>query len=254
MFRTNVNSLLRLGVAVIIVIFGSMTQVANADQFVEDFEQPLDFLADGVGASGWDGFLGLGADETANALNASVTNAGQLYMESAEGRYDGGTPLGPYLYKIVEGDFIASVHVTDYQDVLHNSANLMARNVNDGDAGDGDDWVSIDYFPIWSCGNFVRDCDDGGRTERGHNGKQFDLDPYMQLERVGNTFHFRTSVDGVTWTEMDQSPLVRDDFDGLPMQVGLCQATFSGDSGYAVFDDFILEGGECRAQIRRGIF
>jgi len=242
MFRTNVNSLLRLGVAVIIVMFGSMTQVANADQFVEDFEEPLDFLADGVGSSGWDGFLGLGADETADALNASVTNAGQLYMESTEGRYDGGTPLGPYLYKIVEGDFIASVHVADYQDVLHNSANLMARNVNDEDAGAGDDWVSIDYFPIWSCGNFVRSCDDGARTENGHNGLQFDLDPYMQLERVGNTFHFRTSVDGVSWTEMAQSPLVRDDFDGLPMQVGLCQATFSGDSGYAVFDDFILEG------------
>lgn len=40
---------------------------------------------------------------------------------------------------------------------------------------------------------------------------------------------------------MAVSPLTRDDLDGVALQVGLFQATYSSDPGYAAFDDFILE-------------
>ncbi len=110
------------------------------------------------------------------------------------------------------------------------------------DAGPGEDWVAMDYFPIWSCGNFVRSADDDVRTENGNNGAQFNLDPYLQIERAGNTFHFRTSADGVTWTEMGVSPLTRDDLANVPLQVGLYQATYSADPGYAAFDNFSVDG------------
>ncbi len=212
----------------------------------EDFSVAHDYLADGVDGTFWDGFLGLGQGETADAINASIDRQGQLYIASTGGFYhEPWDPIGPFLYKVVEGDFIATVKVAEYAGtpdvwVFYNTCGLMARAMPE-DAGVGEDWVSLDYFPLYSCGNFVRTADENVRTEVGHNGKAFNLDPYLQIERDGNTMHFRTSADGVSWTEMAVSPIVRDDFDGVPLQVGLFQATYSGEQGYAAFDDFALE-------------
>ena len=225
------------------VLVLAASAAVQAQMFTDDFEMPHDYVADGVEGTGWDGFLGLNPGETVDALNASMDRTGQLYLESTGAFYhEPWDPLGPFLYKIVQGDFVATVKVTDYAGtaaapVYHNNCGLLAR-ANPDDAGPGEDWVAIDYFPIWSCGNYVRSANDDVRSEDCHNGTQFDLDPYLQLERKGNTFHFRTSADGSSWTEMRCSPMVRDDLAGLPLQVGLNQATYSGTAGYAAFDDF----------------
>ena len=72
----------------------------------DDFETPHDFLADGVEGTFWDGFLGLGVSETADAINASMDRPGQLYMASTGALYhEPWDPIGPFLYKVVEGDF-----------------------------------------------------------------------------------------------------------------------------------------------------
>ncbi len=218
--------------------------------FSDDFETPHDYVADNVEGTGWDGYYGWLPGETVDSLNASIDSAGQLYMSSTGGYWsDPWSPLGPFLFEMVEGDFIATVRVADYAGsadawVYHNNAGLMARAYLEDDrddAGPGEDWVSLDYFPIWNCGNFVRTADDNARFENGHNGKAFNLDPYLQLERNGNTFHFRTSTDGITWVEMIPSPVTRDDFDGLPLQVGLHHATFSTTPGFVVWDDFSVK-------------
>lgn len=219
----------------------------QAAVFIDNFDTSHDFLADGVTGTRWDGFVGRGANETAAAINASIDRPGQLYLASADGVWaPPWNPLGPFLYKVIEGDFVASVKVTDYAGtaaavVYHNNAGLMARAFP-GDAGPGENWVSLDYFPIWNCGNFVRSANNNVRTEHGHNGRTWNLDPWMQIERRGNTFHFRTSADGVTWTEMAQSPLTRDDLADIPLQVGVKHATYSAEMGYAAFDEFRIEG------------
>jgi len=219
----------------------------QAGLFRDGFDTAHDYVTDGVAGTGWDGFLGKGPNETVTTLNASQSRPGQLYIESTLSYWsEPWAPLGPFLYKVVKGDFVATVKVTDYAGtatawVYHNDCGLMAR-AEPADAGPGEDWVAIDYFPIWSCGNFVRTADDNVRTENGHNGKQFNLDPWLQLERQGNTFHFRTSTDGVTWTEMSVSPLVRDDLANVPLQVGLAHAVFSDAVGYAAFDEFTIDG------------
>ena len=219
--------------------------------FSDDFEIAHDYVANNVAGTGWDGYFGWLPGESVDALNANMARPGQLYIESSDGTWDAPwDPLAPFLYKYIDGDFIATVRVTDYAGtaaapVFHNDGGLMARaskaDPND-EAGPGEDWVSIDYFPIWGCGNFLWTANNNVRREHGHNGKAFNLDPYLQLERKGNTFYFRTSPDGVTWTEMANSPVTRDDFDGLPLQVGLRQAIYnSGNSGYVAFDDFVVE-------------
>jgi regulation of enolase protein 1 (concanavalin A-like superfamily) len=213
---------------------------------IETFDVSRDFLSEGAEGTFWDGFLGLGDNETVDALNASIDRAGQLYIQSTGAFFhEPWSPIGPFLYKVVEGNFVATVKVAEYAGtaeapVYHNTCGLMARALPD-EAGPGEDWVSLDYFPIWSCGNFVRSANDDVRTENGHNGKAFASDRHLQIERIGNVFHFRTSPDGVAWTAMAVSPLTRDDLDGVALQVGLFQATYSSDPGYAAFDDFILE-------------
>ena len=230
--------------AIIVCLAGGI----RAAVFSDNFDTAHDYLVDGVEGTGWDGFLGLAAGETASALDASVNREGQLFLQST-GAYwhDPWTPLGPFLYKIVKGDFIATVKVAEYEGtsaspVYYNNCGLIARATPDAAGGAGEDWVALDYFPMYSCGNFVRTADDGVRTENGHNGLAWNLVPWLQVERVGNTFHFRTSSDGATWTEIAVSPLTRDDLAGVPLQVGLYQGTYNSTSGYAAFDDFTLSG------------
>jgi len=240
------KKLICLIIFVLAPVVGAQTAI---EFFSDDFETPHDYVADNVAGTGWDGYFGWLPGETVDTLNASIDREGQLYVESTNGFWsDPWGTLGPFLYKYVEGDFIATVRVSDYAGtanapVFHNDCGLMARASKADpydEAGPGEDWVSIDYFPIWNCGNFHWSADDNVRTEHGHNGKAFGLDPYLQLERTGNTFHLRTSTDGVNWTEMATSPQTRDDFDGLPLQVGLRHATYSAETGYAAFDDFSI--------------
>ena len=232
----------------VILLMLAISVSMQAAVFSDDFEKPRDYIAEGIQGTGWDGFVGLGPRETVDALNASVDRAGQLYLASTGALWHAPwDPLGPYLYKIIEGDFIATVKVVDYAgtegaEVYYNDGHLAARVPNPADAGDGEDWVSLDYFPLYNCGNFIRTANDNSRTENGNNGMGFGLDPWLQLERVGNTFHFRTSADGLSWTEMSVSPITRDDMAGLPLQVGIRHATYSDAPGYIAFDNFSIEG------------
>jgi len=198
----------------------------QAEVFSDDFETPYDYITEGVAKTGGDGFTGLGQNETVDALNASMDRAGQLYIESSNSWWEGGfSPLGPFLYKIVAGDFVATVEVTDFAGeegavVFHNDSFLMARVPNLDDAGPGEDFECTHYFPTW-VGNMGRDYNNGSETEWGFTGDGFDCAPYIQLERVNNTFYFRRSFDGQTWTELAGSPLTREDLDGLALQVGV---------------------------------
>lgn len=223
-------------------VFGLLCNGLQAETVDDYFDVPRDYLTEGVDGTIWDGFLGLASGQTVNQLNASSVRAGELYIASAGGFYaEPWSPLGPFLYKVVNGDFIATVQVTAYQDVMHNNCGIMARASRDPDlAGTGEDWVSIDYFPIWNCGNFARMANDNVRTELCHNERAWNADTWLQLEKSGAVFHFRHSPDGVNWTELACSPVTRADLSGIPLQVGLFQATYSANSGYAAFDRFSL--------------
>jgi hypothetical protein len=235
---------------IIFVLAPAVSAQTVVEFFSDDFETPHDYVADGADGTGWDDYFGRLVGESVDALNANMDRAGQLYIQSSDGTWDAPwSPLAPFLYKYVEGDFIATVQITDYAGtaeewVFHNDGGLMARASKADpydEAGTGEDWVSIDYFPIWTCGNFHWNADDDVRYELGHNGKEFDADPWLQLERSGNVIHVRTSPDGMTWTEMATSPVTRDDFEGIPLQVGLRQAIYnSGETGYVAFDNFSI--------------
>ncbi|MEN6577112.1 MAG: LamG-like jellyroll fold domain-containing protein [Phycisphaerales bacterium] len=232
-----------LGCVALVLCLGG---AARAGVFSDDFEAAHDYLVDGVAGTGWDGFIGAGAGETASALNASTDRSGQLFMQSAGAYWEGAfSPRGPFLYKVVEGDFVATVRVTDFAGVAgaivqHNDSFLMARVANLDDAGAGEDFVCMHYFPTW-VGNMQRNMDDSVETEGTTTGDGFNCARYLQVERTGNVFTFRRSFDGVTWTAVGGT-LTREDMGGLALQVGMAHCTYSATAGYVAFDDFTLSG------------
>lgn len=238
----------RLVYTTCIAVLLGLAGLAQAEVFSDNFDSARDYLVEGTEGTGWDGFIGRGANETVDSLNASKDRAGALFLKSTGARWEPAfTPEGPFLYKVVPGDFIATVHVVDFAGtsgatVLHNDSMLMARVANIDDAGSGEDFVSVHYFPTWAPGNLRRSIDDGVEDEAAGTGDGFNCAKYIQLERVGNTFYFRRSFDGVTWTQVPSSPVTRDDLDGLPLQVGLAQCTYNTTTGYVAFDDFTISG------------
>ncbi|MEM7478207.1 MAG: beta-L-arabinofuranosidase domain-containing protein, partial [Planctomycetota bacterium] len=206
-------------------------------RFTDDFEAAIDFLEADLTSTQWDGIIGKGENETAEVIEAED---GKLTLKSTRGRYqEPWKPLGPMLYKTVQGDFRATVQIVDYQDTSYNNGGIMARVADPRQSGKGEDWISIDYFPIYG-GIYARMADDNHRSEPSNNGQGRSADKFLQLERQGNIFFLRHSPDGKTWTDLDE-PFSRTDLAGIPLQVGLFQATYSGNSGAVSFDNFVLE-------------
>ena len=157
---------------------------------------------------------------------------------------------GPFLYKLVEGDFVAKVQVVSADYWWNHISGMMARVPNPDGAGENENWVYITYFPVYSVGNHIRNTINGASTEAGIKG--YPCDPYLQLERIGNTFFFYTSPDGVTYSSLmtpdpedpnSQIPLTVDR-DDMPaeLEVGLFQANYTGDWQNTVdFDNFSIE-------------
>ncbi|MHC4109671.1 MAG: beta-L-arabinofuranosidase domain-containing protein [Planctomycetota bacterium] len=218
----------------------STLDVSSPKGFAADFNTDHDFLANDVGDTGWDGFVGKGEGETADRIASAD---GMLHVVSKDGRYEGGArPLGPLLYKSVTGDFKATVRIAEYQSISFNNCGIMARAADLKDAGRGEDWISVDYFPIYA-GIYARMTDNNVRTENCNSGQGRSADKYLQLELIGNMFFLRHSSDGNEWKDLPCSPIVRNDLVNVPLQVGLFHATYSGNKGAVAFDDFTLEYG-----------
>jgi regulation of enolase protein 1 (concanavalin A-like superfamily) len=233
--------------AMVVSLLAVASATTQGGGFSDNFNTPHDYVAKGVAETGWDGFLGLGANETVTALNASIDRPGELSITSANGVWNAPwTPLGPFIYKMVLGDFVATVRVTNYVMMAYNYCGLMARLPNASGNGAGENWISIDYFPQYGCGIIAHNATNGARAETaGGNGTGTAGPKYLQLERKGNVFYSRSSYDGVTWTDYpdtNYSPLTRNDFAGLAVQVGVWQATSNTPSSSVAFDDFSISG------------
>ena len=227
--------------------FCSRPAFSQQTVFHDRFESPHDFLKQGVTGTSWDGFLGAGQKETADRIEIA---GGALNLKSTHGRYqEGWNPLGPLLFKTVTTDFKATVRIADYESLSFNNGGIMARVANDSAAGKGEDWISVDYFPIYG-GIYARMADDGRRVEKGSNGQGRNADRFLQLERKGNLFFLRHSKEGKAWQELNGSPFQRSDLVNVPLQVGLFQATYSDKQGQVSFDDFSLELSEPVRQAR----
>ena len=219
----------------------AVTDTAQFQEFSDKFATAHDFLTQGAGGTLWDGCLGKADNSTPEIIAAKD---GVLRLQSKSTVWDGGKLLGPFLYKLVSGDFVAEATVADYAGLAtkkvpgNNDGGLMVRVPKVEDAGPGEDLVQLNFFPIWNQGNMVTSLD-GGRSQKG-NGLAWNAHRHLQIIRQGALFYFRTSADGKTWQDMPGSPVERRDMSGLPAQVGLYHASYGGDSSFVTFSNFRL--------------
>jgi len=208
---------------------------ANATLVCDGFDTAHNFLTDGVAGTIWDGFLVnfTNGNTVVTLADANVSSEQCLTFQSAKGRWEHGNADGILLFKMAAGDFDAQVRVVSMNNVQWHDAGLMARVPEPDDAGPGEDWVTIKHA-AFSSQNGHRSVDNGVTSTREAAG----LQPWLRLVRSSNLFTTYRSQDGVTWTLVGES--VRNDMDGLAVQVGIWHATFNDNSGTAVFDNFTL--------------
>jgi hypothetical protein len=218
-----------------------ITDAAQFQESADQFGSAHDFLTQAAAGTLWDGCLG---KEDNSSPEVIAAKDGVLRLQSKGTVWDGGKSPGPFLYKLVSGDFVAEATVADYAGLNtrqvpgNNDGGLMVRVPRIKDAGPGEDLVQLNFFPIWNQGNMVTSLDDG-RSQKG-NLLAWDAHRHLQIIRHGTLFHFRTSADGKVWEDMPGSPVERRDMAGLPLQVGLYHASYGGDSSYVTFSNFRL--------------
>jgi len=217
------------------------TDATRFNEFTDQFQNPHDFLVRGAGGTIWDGFLSQADGSLPEAIAASQ---GVLRLQSKGTVWDGGKPLGAFLFKVVPGDFVAQATVSDYAGLAtrhvpgNNDGGLMVRVPKAAQADSAEKLVQLNFFPIWNQGNMVTSLD-GGRSQKG-NGLAWGAHRHLQIIRQGTIFHFRTSADGTNWQNLPGSPVERKDMAGAPLQIGLYHASYGGESSYIAFSDFRL--------------
>lgn len=176
---------------------------------------------------------------------------GVLRIHSCGSGWSGGWASGALLFKMVEGDFVAQVEVVGRDYWWFNFGGLMARVPNEMFEVDGklsaitndsaaENWVYLSHFPMYNVGNHARQATNGVDWEGGQKG--YPSDPYLKLQRSGDTFYFYTSPDGTAWTSLPglEAGIVRDDMPA-ELQVGIFQANYNADWPSTVeFDNFSI--------------
>jgi hypothetical protein len=222
------------------------TPTHKGDLFRDDFDTPHDYTGGATGTI-WHGVVNA---ENAVSLNVDTTIAGRLRMEAAGSKgWEAGKNNAPFLYMNVSGDFDARVEVTAQTSGNFSVGALMARLGAPSANGDpGEDYMTVTSNRFGSNDVQARTLQDGAQNDsRGSSNVAFPR--HLRLTRAGNTFHAFASADGTSWKSVSWgglrglpigAGLVRDDLDGLPLQVGLWQGSFSTDIHTADFDNFSI--------------
>ncbi|MEO7212922.1 family 43 glycosylhydrolase [Mucilaginibacter sp.] len=207
------------------------------------FSTNKDFTNGDVTGTIWDAMMGKGAAIT---KVEAIANDHTLRMSSVGTNWDGNLPYGPFLYKKVEGDFVAEVEISDVTGleekkvVGNHEAGLMVRLAGEG-VGDNqhEQLLQNGVFPAWSVGNMLTNLVDGDRRQT-NNQSSWNFDRYVQIQRSGDLFYLRTSKDNTNWTDLPGSPVLRADMNKKAVQVGLYQCTYGPRPGFGYFRNFKL--------------
>ena len=220
-----------------------------AATITDNFNSSHDYSSKNVAGTIWSGVLyndGTAATQntTVGAANANTTTAGKLTFKTTNGSWESGIDDdGILLFRNVSGDFTATVQFDGFTNVGFNTMGIMARN---SDAvSNGEDWIGAQVFNQFGVGKSIRNVNNGVSvtTPTGSNAAS----GWLRLERIGNNFKGYYSPDNITYTQIGALTYARADLPPM-LQVGLYQATFSGNEGTVTFDNFSLDFTEVVAE------
>ena len=206
----------------------------------DDFSVAHDYLASGVAGTIWDGVRNA---SNATAMNTTAT-PGELTVSVDTGVQLGwGTFNAPMLYKEANGDFEASLWVTNFDaEVDHQKARLAVWAADPmGNGVAGEDLLSLElYWPLSSYERTVgMNWKDGvSQGEDVAQGLGTYWVPFLgtKVVRTGNEFQWYVWWDG-GWNDYGRGPMVRPDLAGVELHVGITLDAGAGAST-AHFDNF----------------
>lgn len=161
-------------------------------------------------------------------------DAGTWALQSAAGNFNANADDNAIMAATdIEGDFTLTARLVDIDKPAYNEAGLMAL---DSTEPHNQRIVQLGVFPHYGCGNMLTTVAHHGMRPQQPRGNAADYDPWLMIERHGNTFFVRTSPDGKAWRDMPGSPV---EMEGIAPKVraGLFQTTYSDKLGHARFAD-----------------
>ena len=239
---------------------GSVTVQVHAAAFTDNFTNPHSYLADGVPGSTWDGvyygandFVGQDPSPGTTVTNdASLSLTNELTMAAHDSGWEGTQDNGPFLFKWVGAggaDFQVAVHINAYNHVggsaAYNFVGLMARspNPNGSPLDVGESHINLWRFDQFGVTSSVR------RTRTSALFQVIDQtdgegsDYWLLITRsAGGTFHFfKRATQTQPWYAIPNTVITRADLATVALQVGLAQGSYTGNIGWAQFDNFMLD-------------
>ena len=172
-------------------------------------------------------------------LEIQPDNNGLLTLESDNKNLDAdASHNGPMSLVEINGDFLLQCKVTDMTGMNRHSTpgyNEGGIIIIDELPDNRQNLVHLGVFPNYNCGNMLTVVR-GYQRPQYKNNKGWSFDPYIQLERKGKKIHARTSLDGITWTEMPNSPVDCSFFKGKRIKAGVYQTTYSENHAFMTYN------------------
>ncbi len=239
-------------------ISGTNVVTVHSPAFTDNFNVPHDYVTNGLLGTSWDGeYLKLGdfsgsqiyaggvAGETL-ILSADVGNTNSLFLSAAGSSWEGPGDDGPFLFKIVTGDFQAIVQVTNMSAINVNAAGLMARlfdnsgSATQGAAGGSGGETHVNWWKVENGALSARYTLDGNAPtdKAGLN----TTDTWLLLQRVDSTnFYFYEAAAPGAWS-LAATVIVPEAANAAPMEVGIAEQMQTASTGTAQFNSFLLDG------------
>ena len=193
---------------------------------------PNDKVADKK-ISFWDGYQANVRDDSTQTAISWQIDRGRIQSKNTKWG-DAAFPV-PFVYKELEEDFTLEVKVSDVVGLesktrTSNEAGIMIQRADSTNA-----YVNNCILTGWNLGNLSRSI--GPQVfQEGNTGTGLNFSPYLQIQKVGDYFFLRCSVDGIQWKDLPNTPFLRKDLNGKRLRVGLYQLAGNNQLGYAVFD------------------
>jgi hypothetical protein len=227
--------------------------------FTDNFTTAHDYLKNALPGSAWDGIYLRGSDipnatfappaATVTAFNANISSNSALVISAANSQWKNAEDNGPFLFKVVPGDFQAVVHITNYSIINYDFVGLMARAFNTANGASGSGPRNAENCLQWMRFDEFGDSTVSFNTLNGNTAETDDRDGdvtdfWLLMTRVNATNFYVFKKANLTdpWQSVPNDTAVRPDWtNGVPLQVGLMQAMFSGANGTVAFDNFMLD-------------
>jgi uncharacterized protein len=234
-------SVRKLLVAALLPAAAMVFRVQAQATFMDDFATPVNYLANGVAGTMWDGIY-LGAGEIANATgvgaaagtvsvaDADISSNHVLTILSLQTDWENTADDGVFLFKVITGDFDMSVQVIGPTDAgAYNLPGLMVRAFGPGGApspGGQENsflWARFDWLNYV---NMLKNNVNGVKTDT-PLGTAPNTNYWLRVQRIGDTFNlFEKALETDPWSQVGS--VTRADFSGIPLQVGIEQSDYAG--------------------------